>query len=91
MLLKCDGKGGCGEEFRIETFEVEKLEKDIEKTFFICPHCDKEFISFYTDRHIRRKQELIRGVTSESGIKRLKEEIAKDMKKLKKKVEASIR
>lgn len=89
MLLKCDGKGGCGEEFRIETFEIEKLDKDIEKTYFICPHCNKEYISFYTDKHIRRKQELIRGMTSESALKGLKEEIAKDMKRLRRKVEAS--
>ena len=89
MLLKCDGKGGCSKEFRIETFEVEKLDRDIEKTYFICPHCGKEYISFYTDRHIRKKQELIRGIKSESAIKKLKEEIGKDMKKLRKKVEAS--
>lgn len=91
MLLTCDGKGGCNETFELEKLEVEKLANDVEKTFFICPHCDKEYISFYTDRHIRRKQELIRGITSESGQKRIKEEIGKDMKKLRKKVEASIR
>jgi transcription elongation factor Elf1 len=89
MLLKCDGKGGCGKEFRIETFEVEKLEKDIEKIYFTCPHCNKEYISFYTDRHIRKKQELIREITSESALKTLKEEISKDMRKLRRKVEAS--
>lgn len=89
MLLVCDGKGGCNKDFELEKFEVKKLANDTEKIYFTCPHCGKEFISHYTDRHIRKKQELIRGITSESGIKRLKEEIGKDMKKLRKKVEAN--
>ncbi len=91
MLVKCDGKDGCKESFDFKGFEVEKLDNDIEKTYFICPHCGKEFISFYTDTCIRKKQGLIRGIVSESEIKKLKKEIAKDMKKLRKRVEAGIK
>lgn len=35
MLLKCDGKGGCGKDFKVDKFEIEKLERDIELYRFI--------------------------------------------------------
>ena len=89
MLVTCDGKDGCKKEFNIDRLEVEKLDNDIEKIYFICPHCGKEYISFYTDRHIRKKQELIRGLKSKSAIEEMKKEIAKDIKRLRRNVEAS--
>lgn len=89
MLVKCDEKGGCKQNFDLEKFKVTKLDNDIEKTYFTCPHCGKEYISFYTDKHIRRKQAIIRGMKSASAINTLKKEIAKDMKRLRRKIEAS--
>lgn len=89
MLITCDAKDGCKENFDLDKFELEKLDNDIEKTYFKCPHCGKEYISFYTDRHIRRKQGIIHGITSISALKTLKNDIAKDMKRLRRKIESS--
>lgn len=89
MLVKCDGKDGCNQEFNLKKFKVAKLDNNIEKTYFVCPHCGKEYISFYTDKYIRRKQAIIRGMKSASTINTLKKEIAKDMKRLRRKIEAS--
>jgi predicted RNA-binding Zn-ribbon protein involved in translation (DUF1610 family) len=88
MLVKCDGKDGCNQEFNLEKIEVTKLDNDIEKTYFVCPHCGKEYVAFYTDKHIRKKQAIIRGLKSPSAIEQLRKEIAKDMKRLRKKVES---
>ncbi len=89
MLVKCDGKDGCNQEFNLEKFEVAKLDNDIEKIYFVCPHCEKKYIAFYTDKHIRKKQAIIRGLKSPSAIEQLRKEIAKDMKRLRKKMEVS--
>lgn len=89
MLVKCDGENGCGEEFGIKGFEVEKLGNGTEKTYFKCPHCGKEYIAFYTDKGIRMKQFKIRKLTSAKKINKLKKEIGNDMDNLRKRVEAS--
>lgn len=89
LLVKCDGENGCGEEFRIEGFEVEKLKNGIEKTYFKCPHCNKVYIAFYRDKDIRMKQFRIRKLTSVKKINKLKKEIGNDMDNLRKRIEAS--
>lgn len=89
MLVKCDGPESCGREFHLEKFELAKLDNEVEKTYFICPHCGKEYVAFYTDPTIRRKQEKIRRLYSPYKIEKLKNEIAKDMKKLRSEIEAS--
>ncbi len=83
ILAKCDGKGGCGKEFRVTKLELDKLNGGIEKTYFCCPRCNKEYIAFYTDRNIRRKQAKIRTLTDLEAISKLKQEIGRDMDKLK--------
>jgi len=47
LLARCDGEGGCGKEFRITKLELDKLNRGIEKTYFRCPHCNKEYVAFY--------------------------------------------
>jgi hypothetical protein len=89
MLAKCDGEGGCGKEFRVRRFATDKLGDGIEKTYFICPHCGKEFVGFYTDRNIRAKQKKIRKMTSPLFIKKLRKDIAADMAELKMRVEGT--
>ncbi len=44
----------CGEEFEIEV--KTELIKNIEKTYFTCPHCKNEYIAFCTNQSVRRKQ-----------------------------------
>lgn len=87
MLAICDAEDGCKKEFTLEKFEVEKLDNDIEKTYFKCPHCNKKYVAFYTDKEIRRKQKFIRNVKDNKKFDKLKDEIGKDMKRLRKKIE----
>ena len=90
MLTKCNGDDGCGKEFRIAKLELDKLNGGIEKTYFCCPRCNKEYTAFYTDRNIRRKQAKIRTLTDLEAISKLKQEIGRDMDRLKAKAEKRI-
>ena len=83
LLVNCDGVDGCGREFRIAGFEVEKLDNSIEKTYFKCPHCDKEYIAFYTDKATREKQKEMRELQAKYN-KSKKEKVLKNMQKLQK-------
>ena len=60
LLAKCDGAGGCGQQFTITKFENKKVFDDVKKNFFRCPHCGKEYVNFYTNTSIRKKQVKMR-------------------------------
>lgn len=60
ILAKCDGSGGCGQQFTITKFENKKVFGDVKKNFFRCPHCGKEYVNFYTNTSIRKKQAKMR-------------------------------
>ena len=87
MNVMCDGVDGCGKRFAIDKFMVEKLNNGIEKTYFKCQHCSKQFISFYTDKIIRAKQAKIRKMTKEEEMRRMKDVIATDMYNLRRSIE----
>jgi DNA-directed RNA polymerase subunit RPC12/RpoP len=53
--VKCDD---CQNEFEIN-LQTKNIERDIELTYFVCPHCQHEFNSFYTNAKIRTRQEKI--------------------------------
>ncbi|WP_342422902.1 hypothetical protein [Paenibacillus sp. FSL E2-0178] len=55
MPVKCDNcKGG----FHID-LQQRRLENSVEETYFICPYCQTEYPSFYTDTAVREKQRSI--------------------------------
>ena len=87
MLVKCDGLDGCGEEFRTTGFKAKKIDSDIEKTYFRCSHCNKEYISFYTDSLIRKKQQRIRRSKSIYEINKIQKQIKNDMDNLRKQID----
>lgn len=87
MLVKCDGDRGCGEEFHIARLSVDYLADGVEKTYFICPHCAKEYVVFFTDEEIRRKQQEIRRITDPQLLKQMRQEIAAEMAALKQRME----
>lgn len=89
MLVKCDGAGGCDEEFTTTGFKIKKIDNDIEKTYLRCPYCYKEFIAFYTDSLIRDKQAKIRKSKSIYEINKILKEIKNDMDSLRKQIEES--
>ena len=80
----------CIIEFEIK-LKTEKVYLDIEKTYFICPHCGFEYVAFYTNKKIRNKQKKIRVLARDPGKQKeyikLYEEIEKLMKDLKKQME----
>ena len=51
MRVKCDGDGGSCKKFDLEQkdFKTERVRNDIERTFFLCPNCGKEYIGFYAN------------------------------------------
>lgn len=52
-LVKCDE---CRHEFVLKKLKTKKLTNGVEKTFFSCPSCKKEYVSFITDKNLRNKQ-----------------------------------
>lgn len=58
----CDA--GCQRAFNVESFVTGKLPGGIEKVYFKCPHCGKEYVAFYSDEEIRKLQARIRRVQS---------------------------
>lgn len=45
--------------------KVEQLENDVERVYFICPHCKTKFVAYYTNTLIKRKQEKIKLILAE--------------------------
>ena len=87
MLAICDGEKGCNQEFNLDKFDIKYMDDGIEKTYFKCPNCGKEFIAFYTDEAIRSKQKKIRKLNDDSKVERLRKHIAIDMKVLRERIE----
>ena len=69
ILIKCDGPGGCGQQFTIMKFENKKVFGDVKKNFFCCPHCGKEYVNFYTNTSIRKKQAKMRNMKNPTSEK----------------------
>ncbi|MBG9734560.1 hypothetical protein ABD86_04105 [Paenibacillus alvei] len=54
----CDA--GCKEQFTVTEFKHMDIGKGIEKTYFTCPHCGHEYVTFYADDEVRKLQQKIR-------------------------------
>lgn len=83
---KCDS---CNEVFEVE-LKTETLGKTVEKSFFQCPHCQAEYLSFCTDQTIRKKQanlkmlwRNLRFATTNKNYNKLQEKIADLEKEIK--------
>lgn len=61
--LEVDCDAGCKQPFPLPPLKTEPLPNlsnlppRIEKHFFFCPHCNHEYIAYYTDPEIRSMQE----------------------------------
>jgi transcription elongation factor Elf1 len=53
--VKCDY---CNNEFEIN-LRTRIIERDIQLTYFVCPHCQHEYHSFYTNEKVRTRQNKI--------------------------------
>jgi hypothetical protein len=54
--IKCDS---CEAEFELPELQTKVIERDIQLTFFQCPHCNVEYKSYFTNSKIRTRQEKI--------------------------------
>lgn len=86
MLVICNGDKGCNKQFNLDNLEVEYLDNGVEKNYFKCPNCGKEFVAFYTDKDIRNKQQKIKKIKDNNRFQKLKKTIELDMKALKEKI-----
>ncbi|TKI53532.1 hypothetical protein FC756_23175 [Lysinibacillus mangiferihumi] len=58
IYAKCNKS--CGHKFYVQHFKKDKLHNSIEKTYFNCPNCGREYVCFYTDESIRKLQAKMR-------------------------------
>lgn len=94
----------CKKEFIIEV-KTEKLEGNIERVYFTCPHCGEDYTSYYTNVLVQIKQRKVkeladkfekeRGKSPRQAEKtfrqyqKAKEAVGEEMEKLRKRVKTS--
>ncbi|MBS4191755.1 hypothetical protein KHA94_16315 [Bacillus sp. FJAT-49705] len=84
---------GCNNQFYLEQFKSEQLPGNIEKVFFNCPHCDHEYICYYTDLETRKLQEQMQKLHkrfANPNENENKNKLIKQEAKLKKKIKAGM-
>jgi transcription initiation factor IIE alpha subunit len=98
VKARCDS---CDNDFEIEN-KTESIGETVEKNYFTCSHCDKEYVSYYMDQNIRKKQSdlkmLWRNIRSsttpknynklQKKIEELQDEIKKDLRQLRETITA---
>ncbi|MFJ5625431.1 hypothetical protein ACIQD3_22640 [Peribacillus loiseleuriae] len=61
MIVNCDE---CSQEFNINLKEYEhpasRIKGYVIETYFRCPHCNKKYVSFVTDKQARKMQQEIK-------------------------------
>ena len=60
ILAKCNKS--CGHSFHVKHLKTDKLHSTIEKTYFNCPNCGREYVCFYTDATVRKLQAKVREI-----------------------------
>lgn len=96
----------CKKEFVAEV-KTEKLEGNIERVYFTCPHCGKDYTSYYTNilvqikqrkvRELAEKYEKERGKNPRQAEKtfkqyqKAKKAVGEEMENLRKRAEVSIK
>ncbi|MFU1797361.1 hypothetical protein ACM1RC_26080 [Paenibacillus azoreducens] len=82
----------CNRDFKTE-IRTEDMGNGVERTFFSCPFCRREYTGFYTDESIRSLQKKIQKAVAKLGNdnydqKVLKKRIAKMQQKMKGEVDS---
>lgn len=47
----CDS---CGKSFKIKKLKTKWIDDNVQRTYFTCPYCKREYTSFYKDKRIRK-------------------------------------
>lgn len=69
----CDA--GCNKAFTITKLRNKKMIDDIQKTFFTCPHCKHEYVSYYTNAESLKLQREMRKLHKTIGNSQTPEEL----------------
>ena len=100
-IIDCDE---CSKKFVLD-IKTEKLENCVERIYFTCSHCGREYTSHYLNALIKKKQEKIKQIQQKYNnvrgkdikqassfykqYEKLKKEIGRDMESLRIRVEKS--
>lgn len=49
--VNCDK---CNKKFTIKKFKTKWIDDNVQRVYFVCPYCKKEYTSFYKDKRIRK-------------------------------------
>lgn len=49
--VSCDN---CYKTFKIKKLKTKWIDDNVQRTYFTCPYCKKEYTSFYKDNRIRK-------------------------------------
>lgn len=79
QMIYCDE---CGGRFKLRP-KVEKIKDDIERVHFTCKHCKHDYTAYYTNNLIKGKQMLVRKTKDVKRRNKLKNDIKKEMDRLK--------
>lgn len=74
----------CKAQFEID-LKTKNLPGGVEKTYFICPKCDAEYVVCYSDPEIRNKQDKVGKLRKR--LQALQAEVGQDMDKLRRLIE----
>lgn len=91
-MVSCDK---CKKEFEIKP-QVEQLQDNVERIYFVCPHCSEQYTAYYLDDGIKSKQQRMKllQVNYNNACKnrnRLQaEKLYKQMEKLQKEIKADM-
>lgn len=58
LAAHCDA--GCKKEFIITKIRTRKVKNGIEKNFFRCPHCKREYVTYYASAETLKLQKDMR-------------------------------
>src|SRR5690606_30423325 len=58
ILATCDA--GCDKTFTVTKFKTKKVKNGIEKTYFRCPHCKREYVAYYASKETTKLQRKMR-------------------------------
>lgn len=71
--VSCDN---CHKTFKIKKLKTKWINDNVQRTYFTCPYCKKEYTSFYKDNRIRKNIKEI------EKLQRRYDEIVKENKEI---------
>ncbi len=88
MRVACNK--GCGKEFKIKALNSRRLKDDIDQLYFTCPHCKREYVTYYLNDKIREmqaRQGKLMAKSKRDEVEKMKQEIKAEMDRVRAEVE----